>query len=237
MTLAELLLGLRDYQPRRGTLGMLQQQQVAARPEPQGVLGMGLADALAQWGRGVQDKAAQFTPQNIAAELSRLPKFDRNAAAQNVSPDAVNNMLSSNWMSFAPMGLGMIKNLNPKPVDTISDMGKKFIPNENWKPHENLASAMEYLGLKINKERGSSMSNSRYITIDDPSGGTVSIRLSNHQQTGKAISLHNSPDVDVSPENWNIAVKDAINNLNKQRKILGDQPIDVSEISHIWEAK
>lgn len=47
-TLAELLQGMNGYQPRRGTLGMLQQQQVAARPEPQGVLGMGLADALAR---------------------------------------------------------------------------------------------------------------------------------------------------------------------------------------------
>jgi hypothetical protein len=121
-TLAELLQGLNP--PRRGTLGMLQQQQVAARPEPQGVLGMGLADALAQWGRGVQDKAAQFTPQNIATELSRLPKFDRNAAAQNVSPDAVNNMLSSNWMSFAPMGLGMIRAWHGSPHDI--PLGRSF---------------------------------------------------------------------------------------------------------------
>jgi hypothetical protein len=125
MTLAELLLGLRDYQPRRGTLGMLQRQQIAARPEPQGVLGSGLADALAQWGRGVQDKAAQFAPSAIAQSLVSFPD-PRNAMSQPVSDEQKRQImaeaLTRDYMNFAP--LGMVRAWHGSPHDI--PLGRSF---------------------------------------------------------------------------------------------------------------
>lgn len=103
-TLDELLAGLRT--PRRGTLGVLQQQSVAQRPEPQGIFGMGLADALARWGRGVQDKAAQFTPSNIAQSLATFPKPDLNAEMSDEQKrQLIANALTKDYMNFAPLGM------------------------------------------------------------------------------------------------------------------------------------
>lgn len=125
--------------------------------------------------------------------------------------------------------IGGIANIAPQNKKTFKNEFEGTMPQ--YTQQENLANVFENVGLKV-KETGSSHSNSKYVEIYDPvSGELITARLANHLQSGHAISLHGTADIEIGDifkyKSYNEAVMPILEMINKSRKQYGYELVTI----------
>lgn len=143
---------------------------------------------------GFLDKAAGLLSENAAKVF---PTVEEQVAYSRglLNPQVANDLF----------GRGM---MNPELAKAYDEKMKNiaFAMNAFGKPSgsplkfqsqiDDIQKYLDKLGIE-SKVTKSTRSKSTYLTLDDPSGETFKIRISDHPESGKSLALHGSSDFNV----------------------------------------